>query len=144
MRRMRFAHSERGAAMVEFAIVLPLLLLLVFGIIDFGRALYTLNNLTSAVREGGRYAAANVDDPTTTAAIDAVKAKVTADVIAFGGNPQDPTVTVVPDAPYPATQSITVSIVDYPFTPLTPLASMIGLGSITMSPSAVFRWEGAQ
>lgn len=144
MRQMRFTRDERGAAMVEFAIVLPLLLMLVFGIIDFGRALYTLNNLTAAVREGGRYAAANVNDPTTAAAIAAVQTKVTDDVIAFGGNPPDPTVTVVPDAAYPATESITVSIVDYPFTPLTPIASLFGLGSITMSPSAVFRWEGAQ
>jgi Flp pilus assembly protein TadG len=144
MRATRFARSERGAAMVEFAVVLPLLLLLVFGIIDFGRALYTLNNLTSAVREGGRYAAAQVEDPTSATAVAAVTARVTDAVVAFGGNPGDPTVTVVPDAAYPTTQTLTVTIVDYPFQPLTPLAGMIGMGTILMSPSAVFRWEGAQ
>jgi len=42
--------------MVEFAIVLPILVLLVFGIIDFGHALYMKAEITSASREGARYA----------------------------------------------------------------------------------------
>jgi hypothetical protein len=46
--------AERGAAMVEFAIVLPLLLMLVFGIIEFGRAYNNQVTLTHAAREGVR------------------------------------------------------------------------------------------
>ncbi len=46
--------SEKGAALVEFAIVAPLLLLLVFGIIEFGRAYNAQNTLTHAAREGAR------------------------------------------------------------------------------------------
>ncbi len=45
---------DRGATAVEFALVLPLLLLLVFGIIDFGRALNAQITLTQAAREGAR------------------------------------------------------------------------------------------
>jgi Flp pilus assembly protein TadG len=41
---------------IEFAIVLPLLLALVFGITEFGRALWTVNVMTSAAREGVRVA----------------------------------------------------------------------------------------
>ena len=50
-------RRDRGAAAVEFALLLPLLLLLVFGIIDFGRALNAQITLTQAAREGARLAA---------------------------------------------------------------------------------------
>lgn len=45
---------DTGAALVEFAIITPLLLLLVFGIIEFGRAYNAQNTLTHAAREGAR------------------------------------------------------------------------------------------
>lgn len=54
--QMRSA-PDRGAAAVEFALLLPLLLLIVFGIIDFGRALNAQITLTQAAREGARVAA---------------------------------------------------------------------------------------
>jgi Flp pilus assembly pilin Flp len=48
------AHSDRGAAAVEFALLLPLLVLIVFGMIDFGRAINAQITLTQAAREGAR------------------------------------------------------------------------------------------
>jgi Flp pilus assembly protein TadG len=50
-------RNERGANLVEMAIVLPFLLLLLAGVIDLGRAFYTYLSLTNAVREGARFAA---------------------------------------------------------------------------------------
>jgi Flp pilus assembly protein TadG len=47
-------RDERGAALVEFALVLPVLVLFVFGIVEFGRAYSARIQLTSAVREGAR------------------------------------------------------------------------------------------
>ncbi|MEU7824095.1 TadE family protein [Catellatospora sp. NPDC049133] len=47
-------RRDRGAAAVEMALMLPLLLLLVFGIIDFGRMLNTQIRVTEAAREGAR------------------------------------------------------------------------------------------
>ena len=47
-------RRERGAAAVEMAIVLPVLLLVMGGIVDFGRALFTQNIATNAAREGVR------------------------------------------------------------------------------------------
>lgn len=46
-----------GVAMVEFAIILPLLLLLLFGVTELGRALYQQNTLYKAVEAGARYLA---------------------------------------------------------------------------------------
>jgi hypothetical protein len=40
MRLRRLIRDEGGAAVVEFALVMPILALIVFGIIDFGRAFY--------------------------------------------------------------------------------------------------------
>ena len=54
--------NERGAAAVEFALVLPLLLLLLGGIIDFGFALNTQISLTHAAREGVRVEALGTGD----------------------------------------------------------------------------------
>jgi hypothetical protein len=50
-----------GAAMVEFAIVLVLLVLIVFGITELGRALYQQNSLTKAVNIGSRFIARQYD-----------------------------------------------------------------------------------
>jgi len=50
------SRNRRGAAMVETAIVLPIFLILVLGIIEFGRALMVANMVTNAAREGARMA----------------------------------------------------------------------------------------
>ncbi len=48
--------KECGGVAVEFAIILPVFLILVFGIIDFGHALYMKQVMSNASREGARYA----------------------------------------------------------------------------------------
>ncbi len=48
--------NEYGGVAVEFAIILPVFLVLVFGIIDFGHALYMKQVMSNASREGARYA----------------------------------------------------------------------------------------
>ncbi|QEM68883.1 pilus assembly protein [Geobacter sp. FeAm09] len=52
-------RSSRGQALVELALLLPILLLLIFGVIEFGRAFYMKNTLTNAVRHAARKAAVN-------------------------------------------------------------------------------------
>ena len=47
--------NQKGASAVEFAIVLPLLLLLLFGIVEFGFLLYNQAMITNAAREGARF-----------------------------------------------------------------------------------------
>jgi Flp pilus assembly protein TadG len=52
----RLAKSESGAELIEFALTLPLLLLLVLGIIEFGFMFQEYEVLTNAAREGARIA----------------------------------------------------------------------------------------
>jgi Flp pilus assembly protein TadG len=51
--------DERGVALVEFALVLPLLLLVILGIVDFGKAFGYKNQETHLANEAARYAAVN-------------------------------------------------------------------------------------
>jgi Flp pilus assembly protein TadG len=49
-------RDERGVALVEFALVLPLLVLICLGTVDFGRAYARWNSVKNAAREGAAYA----------------------------------------------------------------------------------------
>lgn len=49
-------NSQRSQALIEFALVSPVLLLLLFGIIDIGRAIFYYDTLNHAAREGARAA----------------------------------------------------------------------------------------
>ena len=49
--------AGRGQSLVEFALILPVLMIMVFGIIDFGMGLRSYISLTNATREGARFAA---------------------------------------------------------------------------------------
>jgi Flp pilus assembly protein TadG len=57
--RPRLNEGERGAALVEFVLVLPLVLLLLFGMIDFGKAFNYWNDETHLANEAVRYAVVN-------------------------------------------------------------------------------------
>lgn len=56
MKLRRFSRSERGAELVEFAMVMPFFLLLVAGIVDFARLFHSWEVTTNAAREGARVA----------------------------------------------------------------------------------------
>lgn len=53
----RGRHARRGAAVVEMAVVTPLLLMMMFGIIEFGWVFMVQETITNAVREAARVAA---------------------------------------------------------------------------------------
>jgi Flp pilus assembly protein TadG len=60
MRRPSGAKRDgRGQTLVEFALVFPVIVLLLFGIFDFGRAIYAYNTIANAARQGARVAAVN-------------------------------------------------------------------------------------
>jgi Flp pilus assembly protein TadG len=66
-------RRRRGAAVVEFALVLPILVVLLGGIIDFGRAYLELQTMVNAAGEGARMAIVS-SDPNVD--VDAVKTRV--------------------------------------------------------------------
>jgi len=83
------ASRQRGAAIVEMAVVLPILVTLVFGIIEFSIAFNRLQGLHAAAREGARTASI----PTST--YSDVDARVTSALtgITFDTGPSAPTVS---------------------------------------------------
>ena len=53
----RFAQADRGVALVEFALVAPVLILILLGILDAGRAINAYVTIANSAREGAHYAA---------------------------------------------------------------------------------------
>jgi len=74
--------ARRGQALVETALALPLILLVLLGIVDFGRAVYAYNTMSNAAREAARIAIVDpdVDRIAAVAAGHAVGLDVTVDV----------------------------------------------------------------
>src|SRR5262244_1308738 len=68
--------SQRGAAYLEFAMVLPFFLVFVMGIVEFGRGFNIYHNLTNACREGARQAAMKDNNQVTLTAADTVRDRV--------------------------------------------------------------------
>ena len=60
--KLRMKTRNQGQGLVEFALVLPVLLVVVFGVFDLGRAYFTTIILTGAAREGARYLSVYPDD----------------------------------------------------------------------------------
>ncbi len=129
---------DRGAAAVEFALVLPLLLLLVFGIIDFGRALDAQITLTQAAREGVRLAALGYSDADVEARTQAAAPDLSGVDVTVASSCQ-------PGAGPAADAEVNVS---YSFSFVTPVGAIAGLfggsglgGPITLSAQGVMPCE---
>ncbi len=65
IRRMQIFLDRRGEGLVEFALVLPMALLLIFAVIDLGRYYFVRETLEHAVRQAGRYAVTGQSSPPT-------------------------------------------------------------------------------
>ncbi|UCC81683.1 MAG: pilus assembly protein [Gemmatimonadota bacterium] len=130
-------HDEQGSAALEFALVAPLLFIIVFAVIDFSRAYYTLNDLTAAVREGARYAS-SLDDPIVRQ--DEVRQVVKDFALSFAG---DTVLDTQIDVTFEAEGRVRVAISDYPFEFLTPLPNLLGLSDVNISRQAIMKWERA-
>ena len=87
--------NDKGTAAVEFALVLPLLLLMLFAIIEFSIAMYDKAIVTNASREGARRGILMLDPRTTAAEVAAtVTGYCGTHLISFSAAPAVPSTTV--------------------------------------------------
>lgn len=136
--KIRLGAKDVGQSLVEFTLVLPILLILLFAIVDFGRAFYTWNGLSNAAREGARVAAVGGNNSEINAAVTS----------AMGGlTTTSPTLTrTYTNVGGDKGETATVQL-SYQFTyvtPISPLLSFIGGSSIanpTLTSTSAMRLE---
>lgn len=125
------ARSARGQTLVEFALILPIFILMLVGIFDFGRAVYAYNTISNASREAVRIGI--VDQNVTRLQAEAVKAAVS-----LGAVPADIDVAfLTPDLSGTCTTPIDIGCVveitvHYQYNAATPIISNL-VGTIDMS-----------
>ena len=130
-------EKYRGVAAVEFAVVAPILFLLIFGMIDVGRALMVQNLLTNAARDGAR--AASLDGVT---AVD-VEAQVTSFLAAL--HIPGASVTVTPNPLTSAASGDPVKVsVQVPYASVSWLPSSFFFKGVTLDSTIVMRRETGQ
>ena len=145
MRVARIIHrlkiEERGAALVEFALVVPLLMAIMCIMIDYGLALYTLNNVTSAVREGARFGAVRAT-VVPVVVQDSIKTRVVAYMSTYGGRTISPdSIGVTEVAEASGLRNVRVELRNFEYRPITPLAPLFGMESLRFTRSASYRLE---
>ena len=131
----RFVRRDRtrGQSLVEFALVLPILLILMLGILDFGRAIFAYNSVSNGARSGARVAIVNQDLGDITAAVEAEAYGLDGVEVEFDDN-----VEGLPDCPQtnveccPAIGCVIEVSVSTEYLPATPIFSQL-VGSITVS-----------
>jgi Flp pilus assembly protein TadG len=124
----RLLRNTDGSAAIEFGLILPLLLVVLVGIIDYGQIHFTRLTMTNAAREGARVGVTMAESDAQAAAVAATssylgRAGVNAVVTATAPSQGSPTVTV----------TVTVD-------PYTPLIGLVPTPSL-LSVSASMRWE---
>lgn len=133
----RLTGDNRGTAIVEFALVVPLFVTLVLGTMMFSQAYTRLNALNSALREGARMASAmQYPDSASYQALAKDRMHQFSTAYGFPIDTSQVAITHVPGGP-----DVTVSVTNYPL--FTGLNFLGGLQSMTVSRSVVFRHEFA-
>lgn len=141
---------ERGQAIVEFALVLPLLIVFMFGLVEFSLVLYNQNMITNAAREGARVSGLFRADPVTgnySPFTDAEVQLVVANylnnrLVSFGAHPNPPAAQVVPASITGANRGQTRTVTQpYTYTFLV-LPNFLALGNgISLTSQAQMRIE---
>ena len=127
--RARRKNGEKGQALVEFTLLVPIFLLLLFAIIDFGMGFYSWITVTNAAREGARLGA-----------VLATQQEIEDRVYQAASLPNEATkmTVVVTNAQGQPGQSVTVTV-NYDYDLITPLAGIVSFVSgNTLGPTLTF------
>jgi Flp pilus assembly protein TadG len=157
-RQVGVGAHERGAEAVEFALVLPVFVLLVFGVVDFGYMINRDTMINNASREGAREGALNPDQnaiecavrqslstvetpalKTVTANCQPTPTKIT--VLVTCRTPSDSTTCAVTNVTDFASGGTVIVKVSYTHSWITPVGSTIKPGGILLSKSTEMRIE---
>jgi Flp pilus assembly protein TadG len=135
----RLFRDQSGAAIIEFALIVPLLLALVWGVIESARAFYTVNELSSAARAGARLGATcDLGNPPTMNNVcsSAILQTVKGAFQPLGPSLSDSQIGVVFGSS--AGSRFVEVTVTYPYTPILALS---GWTLTTLTRKARFRYE---
>jgi hypothetical protein len=126
--------SERGAGIVEFALILPLLMMLVFGVVQFGLLFNRQQALHASAREGARLAAL----PSATLAEISQRSLDALDGIPMDGTP---TVTITPSVTHPCEARLGDTVLVVVTVPTTIETPVWGTESKILTGRGEFRCE---
>ncbi len=131
-----FRKTQRGQAVVEMALVLPVLILLVFGIVEFGRVLHTYMIVTDLSREGARKGAVGGTDSE-------IVTTVENNASAAGLDIANLTVNVTPASMAKRARGTSVSVtVSFPVEIIAPVIGNIIGNPYTVTSHTTMRVEG--
>lgn len=134
--------------MIEFALILPILILMLMGILDLGRAIYAYSTVSNAAREGARLAIVNQTQGTN-CSVRTVECKAASHAVNLGVQPSSVAVSFRnPDDPNDASNvctareinCIAVVTVNYNFAAATPIIGNL-IGNITLSSTTMLPIE---
>jgi len=139
----RRAREERGAIAVEFAIIAPLLILLVLGIMEFGLGYHAWDATQNAAREGARLGAVDSSEhairervESTTSFLDQSKLTVTC-VVGSGTS-----FSLCNEGPWDEGDIVRVTV-EYRYDFITPLPNFVGMGAqMQLKSVSEARFEG--
>jgi Flp pilus assembly protein TadG len=117
-------RTDRGAAAVELALVTPFLLLLLFGIIDFGRMLNAQITATEAAREAARSAALGEDS--------AAELQARVDLLFGDEGAATPSLDAACSTPPEIGEDAEVTVT-HEFSFVTPVAALVGIDPLTIT-----------
>ena len=125
----KLLKRQKGQALVEFALIFPVIVIILFGIIEFGRLWETMSVLTSAAREGARVAAVTAPDPN--------RVHSAAQSVLSAANISNASIIIVG----PNSSAQVIVTVQMTYAPIT--GSIVpGIRPFTLAKSTTMHWEG--